>query len=89
MLAGIAMWVYNLRPERNAEGKLVEGAHASANRDGRPSSMYSVTRDSSKSVQSDWPAALARQSEAHARWTQISLASDRATLCSFVPPEEV
>ena len=51
ILAGISMWVYNLRPERDADGKLVEGAD----------SMDAATEQDK------------------ARWSQVSLASDRAS----------
>ena len=77
LLAGIAMWVYNLQPELNAQGKPVEGA------DTGTSDAHSVGRTSSNSLQSDWPAALECQGEDHARWSQVSLAGDRATLSSF------
>ena len=77
LLAGIAMWVYNLQPELNAQGKPVEGA------DTGTSDAHSVGRTSSNSLQSDWPAALECQGEEHARWSQVSLAGDRATLSSF------
>jgi len=31
ILAGVAMWVYNLAPERDAEGRLIEGADGDDN----------------------------------------------------------
>ena len=80
LLAGIAMWVYNLRPELNAQGKPVEGADTGCD---RASDVHSVERASNKSLQSDWPAALECQGAEYARWSQVSLASDRATLSSF------
>jgi len=44
ILAGVAMWTYNLRPERDAEGRLVEGAHVdAAAAGGRPSALSSLS----------------------------------------------
>ena len=63
ILAGIAMWVYNLRPERDVHGRLVQGADAAAGK-----SMDDAVEQDDK-----------------ARWSQVSLASDRA---SFVGVSE-
>lgn len=42
VIAALAMWVYNLQPERDADGRNVEGAHAF---ESRPPTMASVAHD--------------------------------------------
>ena len=42
LLAAVAMWVYNLQPEKDRDGRDVEGAHAF---ESRPSTMVAVAAD--------------------------------------------